>query len=157
MDAEADSIEARRGAENFLAAIVEQAVEDAHLVGQLFRRAEHENEGRISCSLEVLTRLGVILRQAEWERHSICAHHAAELGSASQNWLTLLEEMEAGSLHPKAEALIGGMIGVLGEKVLWDSDNSEMRLQVGIESSLDDEAVGALAAFLIENTLEPKQ
>lgn len=154
MDAETDSIEARSGEGTFLAAIIDQAVKDAHLVGQLLERVEHQNGYVITFPVEVLARLGVILRQAEWERHSIHAHQAVGLGSATENWLSLLDEMEAGAVQPKAEALMGGMIGVLGEKILWDSDHSALRLQVGIESSIDDEAVGALAAFLIENTLE---
>ena len=156
MDAETKSVESRSVPRNFLAAIVQQAVDDAHLVGQLLSRVESKNEGRNSYSVEVLSRLGVILRQAEWERHAIRAHQAAELGSATENWLILLDELEAGTLHPKAEALIGGMIDVLGRKMLWDSDDSAVRLRLGIESSLDGDSLDALAAFLIENTLDPE-
>jgi len=143
-----------RAAQAGISAIVEQAVEDAHLVGQLLKDRLGEASA-IQLPLEVLIRLGVILRQARWERLNITVHQRAGLGTAVENWQSLLAEMENGRVEPKAQDLLCGMIGVLKKHILWDSTDSTARLRTGIEAEIDEDMLERLAEFLISNSLEP--
>ena len=143
-----------RAAQAGISAIVEQAVEDAHLVGQLLEDRLGEASA-IQLPLEVLIRLGVILRQARWERLNITAHQRAGLGTALENWQALLHEMERGEVEPKGQDLLDGMMDVLKSHFLWDSSDATARRQVGIEAEIDDDMLERLAQFLISNSLEP--
>lgn len=144
-----------RATKAFLTALMAQAADDGHLVGQFLQDHDILSAGQIFLPPAVLIRLAVILRQAQWERLSITAHQRESLGSSVENWLTLLTEIERdglldSQLEGRSLQLLCGMVSVLRSHILWDSTDQTVHLRTEIDATVTDEMLEQLAAFLLD-------